>query len=51
MLYRTLSDQTISATSHARQLGVDAMGAYHFHRPTPPSRLVQYGNCSTRVSS
>lgn len=51
MQHRTPGDRTGSAIGPARRLGVEAIGPYQFHRPTPPSRSVQYGSCSTRVSS
>ncbi|MFF0095312.1 hypothetical protein ACFYSF_36020 [Streptomyces canus] len=51
MQRRTLDDRTVSVVGPARQLGVDAIGPYRFHRPGPPSWWVRYGSWSTRVSS
>ncbi|MEU9331061.1 hypothetical protein AB0D91_46390 [Streptomyces canus] len=51
MQHRTLDDRTVSAIGPARQLRVDAIGPYRFHRPSPPPRWVQYGSCSKSVSS
>lgn len=51
MQHRTPGDRPGSAISPTRRLGVEVIGPYQFHRPTPQSRSVQYGRCSTRVSS